>query len=146
MLCTQKHFSTLKPLVRLVILMSQKQPEVKKLTRDEENVIEHKGTEAPFTGKYYAFWDKGTYTCKRCGSPLYRSESKFEADCGWPSFDEEIPGAVKRLPDPDGRRTEIECAKCGAHLGHVFVGEHFTVKDTRHCVNSVSIDFIPDKK
>ncbi len=126
--------------------MSQKQPEVKKLTRDEENVIVHKGTEAPFTGKYYAFWDKGTYTCKRCGSPLYRSESKFEADCGWPSFDEEIPGAVERLPDPDGRRTEIECAKCGAHLGHVFAGEHFTVKDTRHCVNSVSIDFIPDKK
>ncbi len=109
-------------------------------------MIVHKGTEAPFTGKYFAFWDKGTYVCKRCGTPLYRSENKFEANCGWPSFDEEIPGAVIRKLDPDGVRTEINCTKCGAHLGHVFTGEGFTERDTRHCVNSISMDFIPDKK
>lgn len=124
---------------------SQAQTNSKKLTPEEEQVIVHKGTEMPFTCKYYAFWEKGTYACKRCGAKLYRSENKFEANCGWPSFDDEIPGAVKRLPDPDGRRTEIECANCGAHLGHVFTGEHFTEKDTRHCVNSMSMDFIPDK-
>ncbi len=122
------------------------QPSQRKLTAEEEAVIVHKGTETPFTGKYYAFWEKGTYVCLRCGSPLYRSESKFEADCGWPSFDDEIPGAVKRQPDADGKRTEITCAKCGAHLGHVFVGEHFTEKNTRHCVNSISMKFVPDKK
>jgi methionine-R-sulfoxide reductase len=115
------------------------------LTKEEESVIVNKGTEKPFTGKYYAFWERGTYVCKRCGTPLYRSESKFEADCGWPSFDDEIPGAVKRLPDPDGVRTEIQCANCGAHLGHVFIGEGFTKKNTRHCVNSISMNFIPDK-
>jgi peptide methionine sulfoxide reductase msrA/msrB len=124
---------------------SQAQTNSKKLTPEEEQVIVHKGTEMPFTGKYYAFWEKGTYACKRCGAKLYRSENKFEANCGWPSFDDEIPGAVKQLPDPDRRRTEIECANCGAHLGHVFTGEHFTEKDTRHCVNSMSMDFIPDK-
>ena len=121
------------------------QPEKKKLTKEEERVIVGKGTEAPFTGQFYAFWKKGTYVCRRCGTPLYRSESKFEADCGWPSFDDEIPGAVKRSPDPDGVRTEISCARCGAHLGHVFLGEGFTAKNTRHCVNSVSMEFIPDK-
>ncbi|MGD0996601.1 MAG: methionine-R-sulfoxide reductase [Candidatus Bathyarchaeia archaeon] len=126
--------------------MTASQKETKKLTPEEERVIVHKGTEMPFIGKYYAFWQKGTYVCKRCGAPLYRSENKFEADCGWPSFDEEIPGAVKRLPDPDGVRTEIQCVNCSAHLGHVFTGEHFTEKDTRHCVNSISMDFIPDKK
>ncbi len=126
--------------------MSEKEANYKKLTKEEESVIINKGTEMPFTGKYYAFWERGTYTCKRCGSPLYHSESKFEAGCGWPSFDDEILGAVKRSPDPDGVRTEISCAKCGAHLGHVFLGEGFTKKDTRHCVNSISIDFIPDKK
>lgn len=124
---------------------SQNQAVNKKLTAEEKHVIEDKGTEAPFTGKYYAFWQKGTYVCKRCGAKLYRSENKFEADCGWPSFDDEIPSAVKRLPDADGMRTEIQCAKCGAHLGHVFIGEHFTDKNTRHCVNSISMDFIPDK-
>ena len=125
--------------------MSEKKIEMPKLTKKEEDVIVNKGTEMPFTGQYYAFWERGTYICRRCGVPLYRSESKFEANCGWPSFDDEIPGAVKRMPDPDGVRTEIQCAKCGAHLGHVFVGEGFTEKNTRHCVNSISMDFIPDR-
>ena len=126
--------------------MSNEKPQNQKLTREEESVIVNKGTEVPFTGKYFAFWERGTYICKRCGTPLYRSESKFEADCGWPSFDDEIPGAVKRLPDSDGVRTEIQCAKCGAHLGHVFLGEGFTKKNARHCVNSISMDFVPDKQ
>jgi methionine-R-sulfoxide reductase len=117
-----------------------------KLTKEEEKVIVHKGTEPPFSGKYNDFWTRGTYVCRRCNSPLYRSESKFDAGCGWPSFDAEIPGAVKRVPDPDGVRTEIVCASCGAHLGHVFVGEGFTEKDTRHCVNSISMSFIPAGK
>ena len=125
--------------------MSNEKPQYQKLTKEEESVIVNKGTEMPFTGKYFAFWERGTYICKRCGAPLYRSESKFEANCGWPSFDEEIPGAVKSLPDADGVRTEIQCAKCGAHLGHVFLGEGFTKKNTRHCVNSISMDFVPDK-
>jgi methionine-R-sulfoxide reductase len=133
-------------LVCLVIVLSDKEAKFKPLTREEERVIVNKGTEMPFTGKYFAFWDKGTYVCKRCGAALYRSESKFEADCGWPSFDDEIPGAVKRSVDADGVRTEITCANCGAHLGHVFLGEGFTKKNTRHCVNSISMDFIPDKK
>lgn len=132
--------------IRGVLLSnSRTQPQFKKLTPEEAQVIVNKGTEMPFTGKYYAFWEKGTYICKRCGAKLYRSENKFEANCGWPSFDDEIPGAVKRLPDPDGMRTEIQCNNCGAHLGHVFTGEHFAGKDTRHCVNSMSMDFIPDK-
>jgi methionine-R-sulfoxide reductase len=124
---------------------SEKETAYEKLSSEENRVIEEKGTEMPFTGKYYAFWQKGTFICKRCRSPLYRSENKFEANCGWPSFYDEIPGAVKRLTDPDGVRTEIQCANCGAHLGHVFVGEHFTEKNTWHCVNSISMDFIPDK-
>lgn len=119
--------------------------EFKKLTPEEERVIVHKGTEMPFTGKYEKFNETGTYVCKRCGAPLYRSVDKFDAHCGWPAFDDEIPGAVKRLPDPDGSRTEIECAKCGAHLGHVFSGEGFTEKNTRHCVNSISMDFVPEQ-
>jgi methionine-R-sulfoxide reductase len=130
----------------LVCVLSEKESKYKKLTKQEEHVIVDKGTEMPFTGKYYAFWDKGTYVCKRCGAALYRSESKFEADCGWPSFDDEIPSAVKRSVDADGVRTEITCANCGAHLGHVFLGEGFTKKNTRHCVNSISMDFISDKK
>lgn len=125
--------------------MSGKKTEPPRLTKEEENVSVNKGTETPFTGKYFAFWERGIYICKRCGVKLYRSENKFEANCGWPSFDDEIPGAVKRLPDPDGTRTEIQCANCGAHLGHVFMGEGFTEKNTRHCVNSISMDFIPDK-
>lgn len=125
--------------------MQEKEAANPKLSKEEEAVIVHKGTEAPFTGKYYAFWGRGTYVCRRCGTPLYRSESKFEAGCGWPSFDDEVPGAVKRMPDPDGVRTEITCAKCGAHLGHVFVGEGLTEKNVRHCVNSISMKFIPSK-
>ena len=116
-----------------------------RLSREEEAVIVHRETELPFSGKYNDFWQTGTYICKRCNVALYRSEDKFNAGCGWPSFDDEILGAVKRLPDPDGRRTEIQCANCGAHLGHVFVGEQFTEKNTRHCVNSISMDFVPDK-
>ena len=118
--------------------------EYKKLTPEEERVILHKGTEMPFTGKYEKFTEKGTYICKQCSAPLYKSEDKFDAHCGWPAFDDEIPGAVKRNSDADGHRVEIVCAKCDAHLGHVFTGEGFTEKNTRHCVNSISMDFIPE--
>ena len=113
----------------------------KKLTPEEEAVIIHKGTEMPFSGKYCDFFEEGTYLCKRCGSELYRSGSKFDAGCGWPSFDDEIPDAVARVPDADGRRVEIQCAKCKAHLGHVFEGERLTPRNVRHCVNSISMDF-----
>ncbi|MBU0982139.1 methionine-R-sulfoxide reductase [Patescibacteria group bacterium] len=116
-----------------------------KLTPEEERIILHKGTEAPFSGEYVSFRGKGAYTCKQCGTPLYKSDDKFDSNCGWPSFDDEIPGTVKRSVDSDGVRTEITCKKCGAHLGHVFEGEQMTEKNVRHCVNSLSLKFIKDE-
>lgn len=116
------------------------------LTPEEKRVIEDKGTEYPFSGEYDNFYQDGTFICRRCNAPLFSSKTKFDAGCGWPSFDENFPNAVKRLLDADGHRTEIKCANCEAHLGHVFEGEHLTDKNTRHCVNSLSIKFIPKEQ
>jgi methionine-R-sulfoxide reductase len=112
------------------------------LTEQEEYVIEKKGTEYPFSGEYDNFYEAGMYVCRRCDAELYRSVDKFDAHCGWPSFDKEVPGAVTRLADPDGMRTEVACANCDGHLGHVFMGERFTDTNARHCVNSLSMKFI----
>lgn len=117
-------------------------PALRKLTRAEERVILHRGTEPPFSGEYEHFRGKGTYVCKQCGATLYRSADKFDAGCGWPSFDQEVEGAVRRIPDGD--RIEIRCARCDGHLGHVFEGERFTPRNTRHCVNSISLVFVPE--
>ena len=113
------------------------------LNAEERYVIEHKGTERPFTGEYDDFYEEGHYICRKCNADLYRSVDKFDAHCGWPAFDKEVEGAVNHLPDPDGHRTEVECANCGGHLGHVFMGEGFTPTNARHCINSISMKFVP---
>lgn len=116
-----------------------------KLTQEEKHIIEDKGTEPPFSGEYDDFYQEGEYLCRRCDNPLFSSQAKFDAGCGWPAFDDHYPNSVIQIPDQDGHRTEIQCAKCKGHLGHVFLNEGFTQKNTRHCVNSLSIKFVSKK-
>lgn len=117
--------------------------EYRELNEEEENVIIHGGTEMPGSGLYVESFENGVYTCKQCNAPLYMSETKFQAHCGWPAFDQAVQGAVEMTPDDDGVRTEIHCTACGGHLGHVFAGEGYTERNIRHCVNSISMNFIP---
>ncbi len=142
-----KNISIMLSLIMLMInincMNAQEEQEYNKLSAKESQVILGKGTEAPYTGKYVHNKEEGTYACKQCDAPLYKSDSKFDSHCGWPSFDSEIEGAVEHKPDADGHRTEILCANCGGHLGHVFEGENFTETNTRHCVNSISLSFSP---
>ena len=112
------------------------------LSAEEKQIIEYKGTERPFTGEYDDFYESGSYICRKCNAELYRSADKFDAHCGWPAFDKEVSGAVKPITDPDGHRIEVECANCGGHLGHVFMGEGFTPTNARHCINSISMKFV----
>jgi peptide methionine sulfoxide reductase msrA/msrB len=135
---------TLVIIIGVIILMAQtKENKYNKLTLEEKHIIIDKGTELPFSGEYDMLFEKGTYLCKQCNTPLYKAEDKFDSHCGWPSFDDEIRGAVKRIPDTDGKRTKIVCANCGGHLGHVFLGKELTDKNIRHCVNSISLNFKP---
>lgn len=122
--------------------MKKNKEDWNKLTQEEQRVILHKGTEMPFTGKYDNFKEEGVFICRQCEQPLYTSTDKFSSGCGWPSFDDEIKGSVERVRDADGRRVEIICSNCKGHLGHVFEGERFTSKNTRHCVNSISMKFV----
>ena len=122
-------------------MLPKNKEESNSLTPEEERVIVRKGTEYPFTGEYNKWKETGVFVCRRCENPLYSTSDKFDSGCGWPSFDDTFPGAVKQVPDSDGKRVEIVCGNCDGHLGHVFIGERFTSKNTRHCVNSLSIKF-----